>query len=179
MMTKHCMITPLTTTMCALMLLVLVLCSTKCTPHQASPHGSWKQCVFKKLNDGRDNGLIKECLFYKASGNTGLRVFWNGNLRIYNCNSCCKRWYFTFNGAECSNPAAIDGLVYMRYGNGANLKNLLRVRQIDGVCENVQQGIVRVGFNVGNCASYGNADAYTGWNSVSRIYVEEVLPPQL
>ena len=66
----------------------------------------------------------------------------------------------------------------MRFGTGANLKDLHRVRQIDGVCENVQQGIVRVGFNVGNCASHGNADAYTGWNSVSRIYVEEVLPPQ-
>ena len=57
-------------------------------------------------------------------------------------------------------------------------KNLHRVRQIEGVCERVSKGIVRVGFSVGNCAGYGTADAYTGWNSVSRIYVEEVPPPQ-
>ncbi|XP_068748748.1 collagen triple helix repeat-containing protein 1-like [Montipora capricornis] len=284
-MMKHCMITPLTTTMCALMLLVLALCSengkssstNKSATQQTSPYGScaqaacfcapgipgipgipgpagsvgaagspgnhgpegpmgprgrrgeegargspglsgpegplgapgkagppgskgeagsqgppgppgpkgaegsfvrnWKQCVFKNLNDNRDNGLIKECVFNKTSANTGLRVFFNGALRIYNCHGCCKRWYFTFNGAECSNPAAIDGVVYMVHGNGAK-KDLHRVRQIEGVCEKVHQGIVRVGFWVGNCVSYGNADAYTGWNSVSRIYVEEVPPPQ-
>ena len=65
----------------------------------------------------------------------------------------------------------------MIYGHG-NKKDLLRVQQIEGVCEKVHQGIVRVGFWVGNCAGYGNADATTGWNSVSRIYVEEVPPPQ-
>ena len=111
------------------------------------------------------------------SDNTGLRVFWNGVLRIYNCHGCCRRWYFTFNGAECSAPAAIDGVVYMIDGNSSK-KNLLRVRQIEGVCEKVRKGTVRVGFWVGNCAGYGSADATTGWNSVARIYVEEVPPPQ-
>ena len=33
---------------------------------------------------------------------------------------------------------------------------------------------LRVGFWIGNCATFGNADGYTGWNSVSRIFVEEV-----
>ncbi|XP_078367868.1 uncharacterized protein LOC144651765 isoform X1 [Oculina patagonica] len=138
---------------------------------------NWKQCVFKNLNEGKDTGLIKECVFNKSSDKTGLRVFWNGVLRIYNCHGCCRRWYFTFNGAECSAPAEIDGVVYMVHGDGAK-KNLLRVRQIEGVCEKVHKGIVRVGFWVGNCRSYGSADAETGWNSVSRIYVEEVPPPQ-
>ncbi|XP_015753054.1 PREDICTED: collagen alpha-1(XVII) chain-like [Acropora digitifera] len=138
---------------------------------------NWKQCVYKDLNDQRDSGLIKECLFNKTSSKTGLRVFFNGNLRIYNCHQCCRRWYFTFNGAECSAPAAIDGIVYMVHGNGAK-KNLHRVRQIEGVCEKVHKGMVRVGFWVGNCKGYGTADAWTGWNSVSRIYVEEVPPPQ-
>ncbi|XP_078367967.1 uncharacterized protein LOC144651823 isoform X1 [Oculina patagonica] len=139
--------------------------------------GNWKQCVFKKLNDDKDTGLIKECVFNKSSDKTGLRVFWNGPLRIHNCHGCCRRWYFTFNGAECSAPAEIDGVVYMVHGDGSK-KNLHRVRQIEGVCEKVYKGIVRVGFWVGNCRSYGSADAYTGWNSVSRIYVEEVPPPQ-
>ena len=119
----------------------------------------------------------QECLFNKTSAKTGLRVFFNGALRIFDCHSCCRRWYFTFNGAECSAPAAIDGIVYMVYGN-RNMKNLHRVRQIEGICKRVHKGIVRVGFWVGNCVGYGNADAMTGWNSVSRIYVEEVPPPQ-
>ena len=29
-----------------------------------------------------------------------------------------------------------------------------------------------------NCNGYGNADGYTGWNSVSRIFVEEVPKAQ-
>ena len=77
-----------------------------------------------------------------------LRAFWNGVLRIYNCHACCRRWYFTFNGAECSAPAAIDGVVYMIHGDGGK-KDLHRVRQIEGVCEKVPRGIVRVGFWVG------------------------------
>ncbi|KAL9975794.1 hypothetical protein ACROYT_G012995 [Oculina patagonica] len=150
------------------------------TGPQGSPgtwRGNWKQCAFKGLSEGKDTGLIKECVFNKSFDETGLRVFWNGPLRIYNCNGCCRRWYFTFNGAECSSPAAIDGVVYMVHGDGGK-KNLHRVRQIEGVCEKVHKGIVRVGFWVGNCAGYGSADANTGWNSVSRIYVEEVPPPQ-
>ena len=121
--------------------------------------------------------VLKECIFKKASDTTGLRVFYSGNLRLYNCHRCCRRWYFTFNGAECSTPGAIDGVVYMIYGHGRK-KDLHRPRHIEGVCEKIHKGTVRVGFWVGNCAGYGSADAYTGWNSVSRIYVEEVPPPQ-
>jgi len=154
---------------------------SKGTPGPKGPSGAmgsnWKQCVWKNMNEGKDTGLIKECVFQKKSDRTGLRVFWNGDFRIYNCHACCRRWYFTFNGAECSAPAAIDGVIYMTYGTGGK-KNLHRPRQVEGVCENVHKGTVRVGFWVGNCAGYGSADAYTGWNSVSRIYVEEVPPPQ-
>ncbi|XP_078363969.1 collagen triple helix repeat-containing protein 1-like [Oculina patagonica] len=119
----------------------------------------------------------KECVFNKTFNSTGLRVVWNEDLRIYGCHTCSRRWYFTFNGAECLAPAAIDGVVYMIFG-AIGKKNLYRIRQIEGVCEKVHKGIVRVGFWVGNCAGYGSADAVTGWKSVSRIYVEEVPPPQ-
>ena len=106
---------------------------------------------------------------------TSLRVFYSGALRIYGCSGCCKRWFFTFNGAECSGPMPIDGVVYM---NSASGEEPLRVRHIEGYCENIPKGGVRVGFNVGNCAGYGNVDAHSGWNSVSRIVVEEVPAPQ-
>ena len=120
----------------------------------------------------------QECIFKKLSDNTALRVFWTGALRIYNCDNCCSRWYFTFNGAECSAPAAIDFGVYMAYGTGSRIKNLHRVRHIEGVCEKIHKGTVRVGFWVGKCGSYKSADAHTGWPGVSRIYVEEIPPPQ-
>ena len=121
--------------------------------------------------------LSQECIFKKTSHNTALRVYWAGNLRIAGCDSCCSRWYFTFNGAECSTPAAIDGVVFMHYGRGSRHKNLHRPRHIEGVCEKLRKGTVRVGFRVGKCAGERSADADTGWNSVSRIYVEEI-PPQ-
>ena len=119
--------------------------------------------------------FLQDCVFTKNFSDTALHVYWTGALRIYNCNNCCKRWYFTFNGAECSAPLPIDGVVYMATGGNQNLH---RVRHIEGHCNNIHKGKVRVGFWIGNCASYGNADGKTGWNSVSRIFVEEVPKAQ-
>ena len=115
--------------------------------------------------------VIKDCVFTKNFSDTSLHVAWTGALRVTSCTGCCKRWYFTFNGAECSAPLPIDGIVYLSTVNTA--QNPSRVRHIEGHCSNIHKGKVRVGFWVGNCHGYGNADAYTGWNSVSRILVEE------
>ena len=55
--------------------------------------------------------------------------------------------------------------------------NLFRHRHIEGHCNNIQKGRVRVGFWVGKCTrgSYKAADAFTGWhNAVNRIFIEEV-----
>ena len=114
-------------------------------------------------------------MFTKRHTNTTLHVYWDGTLRISGCNDCCKRWYFTFNGAECSGPMPIDGVVYMQ--TGAN-KNLHRHRHIEGHCQNIHKGKVRVGFWVGNCRGGNAADAYTGWMSYSCIFVEEIPGPQ-
>ncbi|KAL9975734.1 hypothetical protein ACROYT_G012927 [Oculina patagonica] len=141
----------------------------------AMSYKNWKECVWKK-DDGKDNGLIKDCVFNKNFSETALHVYYTGALRIYNCDTCCKRWYFTFNGAECAAPLPIDGIVYMWKGRGH--KDLQRVRHIEGHCNNIHKGKVRVGFWIGNCPGYGNANGNTGWNSVSRIYVEEVPKPQ-
>ena len=68
----------------------------------------------------------------------------------------------------------IEGVVY---GNPAN-DNSLRHRQIEGYCENIPAGQVTIGFNIGNCKGYSTYDGSTGWNSVSRIMIEEVPPSQ-
>ncbi|CAH3188704.1 unnamed protein product, partial [Porites evermanni] len=145
---------------------------------QGTVRSNWKQCVFKSMNDETDTGFIKECIFKKKSDNTALRVFWNGDFRVANCHNCCNRWYFTFNGAECSSPAAIDGVFVVLQGTNWK-KNPHRPRHIEGICEKLHKGMVRVGFWVGKCAGGSKTgDAATGWNSVSKIYIEEVAPPQ-
>ena len=70
---------------------------------------------------------------------------------------------------------AIHGIVHMWQDN---TQDLPRVRHIEGHCNNIHKGKVRVGFWVGNCPSNTPGDAYTGWQSVSRIFIEEVPKAQ-
>ena len=90
--------------------------------------------------------------------------------------SKCNRWYFKFNGNECSGPMTIEAAVYNDWPSGNPI--LLRHRSFEGYCENILQGAVRVELWVGRCGSGGLGDAYTGWESVSRIMIEEVFRPQ-
>ena len=70
----------------------------------------------------------------------------------------------------------IEAAVYNDWSSGS--PNLHRHRSFEGYCENIPQGAVTVELWVGKCSS-GNAlgDAYTGWESVSRIMIEEVSRP--
>ena len=100
-------------------------------------------------------------------------MFYEGSLRVYG-HAVCSRWYFTFDGAECTKPSTIEGVVYV------NSKTVYpnRHRHIEGYCNEVPKGHTRVGFRIGKCESYSLGDGYTGWNSMSRIVIEEVPPPQ-
>ena len=84
----------------------------------------------------------------------------------------------TFNGVECS-PVPIDAVEYIN-GNIDLSVNRLQSRTITGVCKIKTNGLpIVVGFNIGKCnGSDGGGDAYTGWNSATRIHIEEVNPPQ-
>ena len=75
---------------------------------------------------------------------------------------------------ECTGPNSIDGIVYTERSGDDR-----RLGHIEGYCENLAVGEVRVALSVGNCKGYGNSDAYTGFISVSRIVVEEVPKPQI
>ena len=88
----------------------------------------------------------------------------------------CNRWYFKFNGNECSGPMTIEAVVYNGWPSG--IPNLLHHRSFDGYCENIPQGAVRVELWVGKCSGQTLGNAFTGWNSVSRIMIEEVSRPQ-
>jgi len=89
----------------------------------------------------------------------------------------CNRWFFKFNGNECSGPMANEAVVYNWWPSGD--PNLFHHRSFEGYCENIPQGAVRVELWVGLCPSgttLGNA--YTGWKSVSWIIIEEVSRAQ-
>ena len=126
----------------------------------------------------------QDCMFVKKSSSTVLRVHYGGFIRTSNC----KRWYFTFNGAECSIPKPIDGVFNKM--KGLNQKILLHHHHIQGHCLNIPRGDVRIGLWVGRCSG-NNVDDFSGapsdkdesvnsgWSYVSHIFVEEVQPPKI
>jgi hypothetical protein len=93
--------------------------------------------------------------------------------KYYNARAC-SRWYFTFDGAECTNPATIEGIVYVEFTS----ENPSRHRHIEGYCNEVPKGRIRVGLWIGRCGGHRLGDGNSGWGSTSRIIVEEVPPPQ-
>ena len=119
--------------------------------------------------------LFQDCAFNKLQSNSALKVSFQGNMWIY-CAQKCNRWYFKFNGNECSGPMTIDAIVYLDWSSGN--PDLWHHRSFEGYCENIPQGAVRVELWVGQCTGETLGNAYTGWNSVSRIMIEEVSRPQ-
>ncbi|PFX15132.1 Collagen triple helix repeat-containing protein 1 [Stylophora pistillata] len=136
---------------------------------------NWKQCAWK-AETGTDSGKIKECSFNKLHQNTALKVSYQGNIRVLGSNIKCNRWYFKFNGNECSGPLPVDSVLYTSYPGSA--PEILHPHFFEGFCENLSRGTVRVELWVGKCSGQALSNAYTGWNSVSRIMIEEV-PPSL
>ena len=121
--------------------------------------------------------LLQECTFNKLTSDTSLKVSFHGNMRVSG-NYKCNRWYFKINGNECNRPATIEALVNNSWPSGNTNNDQLHHRSFEGYCENIPQGAVRVELWVGKCNSNSLGNAYTGWNSVSRIITEEVSRPQ-
>ncbi|XP_032714438.1 collagen triple helix repeat-containing protein 1 [Lontra canadensis] len=137
---------------------------------------NYKQCSWSSLNYGIDLGKIAECTFTKMRSNSALRVLFSGSLRLKCRSACCQRWYFTFNGAECSGPLPIEAIIYLDQGSPElnSTINIHRTSSVEGLCEGIGAGLVDVAIWVGTCSDYPKGDASTGWNSVSRIIIEEL-----
>ena len=120
--------------------------------------------------------LSQDSAFNKLQSNSALRVSFQGNMRVFGHDKC-NRWYFKFNGNECSGPMTIEAVVYNYWPSGNN-PYLAHYRSFEGYCENIAQGAVRVELWVGKCIGETLGDAHTEWNSVSRIMIEEVSRPQ-
>ena len=89
----------------------------------------------------------------------------------------CNRLYFKFNGNECSGPMTIEAAIHYWWPSSSD-HHLYHHRSFEGYCENIAQGTVRVELWLGQCGGVTLGDAYTGYNSVSRIMIEEVSGPQ-
>ena len=122
--------------------------------------------------------LFQDCLFNKLQSDTAVKVSFQGNMRVDGSDKC-NRWFFKFNGNECSGPMTIEAVVYNVWTSPARNSNQLHHRSFEGYCENIPEGTVRVELWVGSCPSGSTlGNAYTGWQSVSRIMIEEVSRPQ-
>ncbi|XP_055067303.1 collagen triple helix repeat-containing protein 1 [Misgurnus anguillicaudatus] len=137
---------------------------------------NYKQCAWNALNYGIDLGKLTECTFTKRYADSALRVIFSGSLRLKCKTACCQRWYFTFNGAECSSPLPIESIIYLDQGSPEfnSTINIHRTTSFEGLCEGVRKGLVDVAIWVGTCGDYPHGDASTGWNSVSRVIIEEL-----
>ena len=77
-------------------------------------------------------------------------------------------------------PGPIDAVIFQ-----SRNYHIVRQSTISGICsqiggnQNLTAGVYRIQFLIQDCISFGGFvyDAYTGWNSVSRITIEE-LPPR-
>ena len=108
-----------------------------------------------------------------------MKVEFDGDFRVAFCVRCCKRWYFIFNGVECSKPVTIDAVDVIHDNHGKTDTSIHKHSQIGGYCEGIGKGTVRVGLMVGDCPDFkSGSDAYAGYRSTSRIVIEEVPPPQ-
>ncbi|XP_072015070.1 collagen triple helix repeat-containing protein 1-like [Amphiura filiformis] len=141
---------------------------------EATPN--WNSCQWNHLNNDNDVAQIVTCPITKIYSDTYLYVGISSDMRYKgdaDSRGCC-RWYFTFNGAECSNPVKIEAVVY---ANGYNATvDLHRPRMLIGYCRGISTGSITVGWHVGRCSGFRTYDCYSGWNSATNMWIEEVPP---
>lgn len=122
----------------------------------------------------RNLGSIAELIFNKHHDYTVLKLTWEGNIRKRICDDCCAKWWFTVDGSACTNPEDI----YTSISSSSAL-NIFLPTTLTGVCFAaqrlpLQRGLRRINLVVGNCDNSRIADLATGFDSSSRIIVEEM-----
>ena len=68
----------------------------------------------------------------------------------------------------------VEGIFYMK----STAEYPQRHRHIEGYCDQIPKGHIRVGFWIGKCTVHNMGESWTGYQSISRIVIEEVPPPQ-
>ncbi|XP_065846235.1 collagen triple helix repeat-containing protein 1-like [Oscarella lobularis] len=133
---------------------------------------NYQQCTWNNYQS-QQVGTVQTCTINKQSASSALKVTYAATMSVLCPGSlCCGKWYFTFNGNECTSPDTIEGIVHVN-DNQNNPMSTSRHRQITGICENLPIGNVAVAVRVGNCPYYGTTSKHSGWGTVSRIIIEE------
>lgn len=128
---------------------------------------------------------IHACSFTKQQAETVLRVSWDGNLALFNCTSCCMRWFLTIDGEECTDPGPIDAAISRQL---TDTYEIARPSSIIGICRGVGGEALAVGSHMvellvepctrtdpTNTATVPDpSSTLTGLYSVSRFVVEEI-----
>ena len=83
---------------------------------------------------------LQDCQFTKKKDDTALRVVFQGNIYLGSCGGCCKRWFITFNGVECSGPLPIDVAIWIRNKDEDNH----RPGAIEGYCDNASSKVLEL-----------------------------------
>ncbi|XP_013419939.1 uncharacterized protein LOC106180490 [Lingula anatina] len=118
----------------------------------------------------RDENAYMTETYTKRASDTSVAVFFTGTLHEYG-NGYCARWYFKFNGNECSNPGVIDAFIYK---TGDNNPRTRRTFEFSGICNGFPAGDITISLHTGRCSwSGGQYSPSTGWTTISRIRVEE------
>lgn len=139
-------------------------------------------------DNSTDDDPLQSCTISKQSADSALRVAWDGNIALNDCNQCCMRWFITIDGQECANPGPVDGALVQNTVGAAY--DLGRPASIVGICRGIttDEGLLEAGEHsvellVGPCRVTDEglavdvperAATTTGYNSVSRIIVEEI-----
>ncbi|XP_078379130.1 uncharacterized protein LOC144662235 [Oculina patagonica] len=136
---------------------------------------SWKTCSWKH-DPLQQYGLLKECIFNKQSERSVLHVTFEGSMRVGFCNSCCKRWFFSFDGLECQ-TANIEARLQ---GNKAFAGMEYRHVRLEGYCA-LPAGQVAVELWVEDCAGHQRAPKvpFIKVDLNPRITVEEISMNQI
>lgn len=130
----------------------------------------WKSCVWN-FDPLQEYGLVKECTFNKTSSSSLLHVSYEGSMRVGFCNTCCKRWFFTFNGKNCPSET-IEARI-----SGTKLEASPEYHhdRLEGYCARAA-GPVNIGLWVEDCGSHLRAPAqiFKRLSVKTRITVEEI-----
>ena len=87
-------------------------------------HPQWVHCSIPTIEGGNlDEGPLEStaCVLNKTKTASSVRVAFNGNIQLTNCENCCMRWFITLNGEECSDPAPIEAVIFSSNARTANI----------------------------------------------------------
>jgi len=139
-------------------------------PGTSGSINSWKTCSWKH-DPLQEYGLLQECIFNKRNNGSVLHVIFEGSMRVGFCTTCCKRWFFAFDGIECQDAKIEARLQGSKLFAGMEYRHV----RLEGYCARTA-GQVPVELWVEDCLGHRRAPKVPFVRVVlnPRISVEEI-----